>query len=203
MIISIEGPDGSGKSSVAKMLATGFGHAVVMRDPGTTTFGEEVRKILLNPDIKMTPMQLLLTFTATHDALMTHAEEWEKAHPKGLVILDRCFISNLAYRHADGGLFKDALHIGRVSGAWKLAPENIFFLSVNEQERKRRLAAAGDRGKDRFESKPPDFWVRLKEGYKMAGEEWGFTTIDGFGTPHEVASRIYNKLSERDVEKVW
>jgi dTMP kinase len=203
MIIALEGMDYTGKTTVAKMLATGFHKAVVMRDPGTTPFGEKLREILLDPGIKMTPRQLMLVFIATHDALMDHAHEWEQANPDGLVILDRCFISNLAYRHADGDLFTDALHIGRVSGSFQLPPESIFYLYVNENERNRRRDAAGDRGKDRFESKPPEFWKRLAEGYKKAGEEYGYTTIDGFGTPHEVASRIYNKLDGTKILKVW
>jgi dTMP kinase len=203
MIIAIEGPDYSGKTECAKQLTCGFASSIIMRDPGCTLFGEKMREILLDPAISLTPIQQTLVFIATHDALMDAAVDWELEHPDGLVILDRCFISTLAYQSAGGVPFHDLLHIGRVSGAWRLDPSQIFYISVPEAERIRRRDAAGNRGKDRFESKPPEYWKKVAEGYRMARDEWGYTEIDGMGTPHEVACRIYERLDGSKILKVW
>lgn len=104
--IVLEGVDLSGKSTMAQLLcswATGMGHdAILVRNPGATPLGAEIRRIVKSPTIPLDPISEALLFAADNAAFCDqilrpnlNAGKW--------VISDRNnFISSLAYQLADG-----------------------------------------------------------------------------------------------------
>jgi thymidylate kinase len=91
MKLCIEGPDGSGKTTIARMLAEQLG-VPYARCPGSTTLGEHVRPILKDSRQMNERVRCMLFATVDYDA---HAEY------EGLdVVLDRCGISGVVYRKA-------------------------------------------------------------------------------------------------------
>ena len=104
--ISLEGVDGSGKSTQASMLAEALrerGHEVIhVREPGGTPLGEDVRDIVLGPDA-MSPWAEAFLFAAARAQLV--ADVIEPAIATGTwVVADRFVDSSLAYQGAARGL---------------------------------------------------------------------------------------------------
>ncbi|MEX2133454.1 MAG: dTMP kinase, partial [Acidimicrobiia bacterium] len=103
--IAIEGGDGSGKSTVAmavdeRLKALGY-ETVMVREPGSTALGEEIRKLLLDGD-HMAPWAEALLFAAQRAQLASEviapaldAGKW--------VISDRTYFSSVAYQGAGRG----------------------------------------------------------------------------------------------------
>ena len=57
MFISLEGIDGSGKTTQAKLLARALGDEVLLvREPGGTETGERIRQILKDPGLELDPL---------------------------------------------------------------------------------------------------------------------------------------------------
>src|SRR5580698_3021957 len=108
LFITFEGPDGSGKSTQARMLAERLrreGHDVLESvEPGGTPIGREIRRILLDPaNRELTPTaELLLMFAARAQ----NVEQWIlPALAEGkIVISDRFTDSSIAYQGAGRGL---------------------------------------------------------------------------------------------------
>src|SRR6202451_462523 len=111
LFITLEGPDGSGKSTQARMLAARLrseGRKVLESvEPGGTPIGQQIRRILLDPANKeLAPTaELLLMFAARAQ----NVEQWilpalQQAH---IVISDRFTDSSIAYQGAGRGLGRD------------------------------------------------------------------------------------------------
>ena len=71
MFISLEGIDGSGKTTQAKLLAKALGDEVVLvREPGGTETGERIRELLKDPALQLDPLAELLLFCAARAELV-------------------------------------------------------------------------------------------------------------------------------------
>ena len=79
MFISLEGIDGSGKTSQAKLLASALGGEVVLlREPGGTKTGERIRELLKDPGLELDPLAELLLFCAARTS--SRASSAGRAH---------------------------------------------------------------------------------------------------------------------------
>src|SRR6202008_3069546 len=71
MFISLEGIDGSGKTTQAKLLAAALGENVgLVREPGGPPAGERIRQILKDPELDLDPSSELLLFCAARAELV-------------------------------------------------------------------------------------------------------------------------------------
>lgn len=97
MFITIEGPDGVGKTTVLQGLKQIYPDALYIREPGTTEAGEHIRNILLTISQKLELPSELLLFTASFSE--TSAKVIRPALDKAkLVIADRWYFSTEAYQ---------------------------------------------------------------------------------------------------------
>ncbi|RJP21993.1 MAG: dTMP kinase [Candidatus Abyssobacteria bacterium SURF_5] len=172
--ITIEGVEGSGKTTQAALLADylrrqGIG-LVETREPGGTEVGEQVRQILLSPlSAGLAPMAELLLFLAARAQLVK--EVIVPALQSGKwVICDRFFDATLAYqghgRGIDGKIIRK-LNEHATSG---LKPDVTFLLDLDIEVGIRRAVSAkreftGSRGGDRLEQEDKEFHRRVREGY--------------------------------------
>ena len=104
MFISLEGIDGSGKTTQARLLARALGENVVlMREPGGTETGERIRELLKDPMLELDPMAELLLFCAARAELV--AQVIAPARDRGrAVVCDRFSDSSVAYQGVARGL---------------------------------------------------------------------------------------------------
>jgi dTMP kinase len=171
--ITLEGPDGSGKSTQAALLAErlqqlGF-QVVLTREPGGTAVGHKLREILLDPDNQLTVMTEILLMAADR---AQHVEEVIKPALENnmIVVCDRYVDSSLAYQGF--GLLGDprqvkAINEVAIGGVW---PTLTVFLDVQpEVGLKRHLLYSSNRtkdsGLDRIEQRNLSFHQRVREGY--------------------------------------
>src|SRR5215216_7433561 len=100
MLISLEGIDGSGKTTQAKLLAAELGEdTVLVREPGGTTASEAIRNLLKNPEIPLDWMSEVMLFCAARAQLT--AEVIRPALEQGRdVVYDRFSDSTIAYQGA-------------------------------------------------------------------------------------------------------
>src|SRR3970040_3200452 len=102
LFVTLEGPEGGGKSTQAGQLAEhlrGLGHDVLMtREPGGTAIGDQIRRVIT--DLGNTPMHPrteILLFSAS-PAPLCHEVIWPHLQAGGVVVSDRFFDSTFAYQ---------------------------------------------------------------------------------------------------------
>lgn len=189
--LTLEGIEGSGKSTQARRLAAAWGPAVVLsREPGGTALGRAIRGLLLDPvHREMAPAAELLLFFA--DRAQHVAEVIRPALADGRVVIsDRYTDSSLAYQGYGRGVRLDliyAMHEAATGGLW---PDLTLLLDVPVEESLQRLAARG--GHDRMEAEVREFHERVWRGYlelaARAPQRWA--VVDGRGSEDEVAARV-------------
>jgi dTMP kinase len=151
---------------------------VVLRDPGTTALGEDLRKILLDPDRKAEPSTIFFGFCAARSELL--AEIRRRLLQGYTVIADRLWPSTLAYQGYGSGIPIDLiLEASRyLMETYIPLDQHIHYVFLDASPALRESRLVGERGKDRFESTPADFRRRVDTGYAKA------RTIAGNLTAH-------------------
>ena len=179
MFITIEGPDGAGKSSQATLLAERvreLGKSVVLtREPGGTRVGEGVRNVLLDLEGE--------GHTAVSDALLYNAarhhsviEVIRPAMERGdIVISDRYADSTLAYQGYGGGAPLAELGAIQRLTTGGLMPDRTVLIDVSVEAGLSRRHSGPTEGLNRFETSSlhgTDFHQRVRDGYlQMAADD--------------------------------
>ena len=143
LLISIEGIDGSGKSSLARALTKKYAeqgyHTVLTKEPGGTDLGKKIRKILLEKQEAVHPKAEFLLFAADraqHSSQIILPSLKEGA----LVISDRMADSSLVYQGYGRGLDVATIHLINTWAMNERAPDIIFYLKLSSDEAYRRIA---------------------------------------------------------------
>ena len=195
MFIVLEGPEGSGKSTQAKLLAESLresGRRVVStREPGGTRLGERLRSILLDPDVdSVSPLAEALLYTA---ARAEHVERLIRPALAGgqTVVCDRFFDSTLAYQGSGRGLDLDQLRQVQLFATGGLEPDLRILLDVPvEMGLARRFADADS--VNRLDRESLAFHQRVRDFYSSEAshrpDKW--TVIDASEPVFDVSGRV-------------
>ncbi len=169
LFLSLDGLDGTGKSTQCRMLAEWLrsqGQTVVTcADPGGTAVGDELRQLLLHKRQQMTAACEMFLFMASRAQLV--AEVICPALEAGqVVICDRFLLANVVYQGYAGGLDPDEIwQVGRLSTGG-LEPDLTLLLDLSpEQARARRSGPA-----DRIEGRGPVYHARVRQGFLAEAE---------------------------------
>lgn len=205
--ITFEGGDGSGKTTQVGLLAASLrarGRDIVETvEPGGTSIGAQVRRILLDPanhNLSATA-EMLLYFAARAqnvDECILPALE------RGAVVLcDRFTDSTLAYQGAGRNLGEDVvLALDRIA-CRGLTPDVTVLLDIGvetalERARARNLASAGP-GESRMDDEAADFHRQVRESYLRLASRHPerFVIVDARGSVSEVAKAVISAVEAR------
>lgn len=198
LFITVEGIDGCGKSTQARLIAAALeaaGHDVLrLREPGGVKISEQIRAILLDPaNAEMGDVCELLLYEAARAQLVHQVIRPALAAGK-TVVCDRFYDSTTAYQ-----AFADGLDRGMVSQANELAVDGcrpdltlVFDLPVEDALRRRSDRAA----EDRLELKGLEFQARVAAGFRAvaADEPDRVKLVDAGGSIAEVFSSVVDEL---------
>lgn len=199
MFISIEGPDGCGKSTIVPLVSAwlqeqGFSVRTTF-EPGATELGRRLRELLLQDAAPMTPMTEALLMAA--DRAQHVAEVVRPALAQGdIVITDRYIDSSLVYQGYAGGVPVDVVRRINEAAADGLYPDITFLLDVPpDVARQRRQLSKGDR----FERRGAQFQQKVYDGFVRLArlEPQRIVVVANVEPAQEVAVRIGRIIVER------
>lgn len=199
MFITLEGADGAGKSTQARLLAdriASSGRAVLRtREPGGAPGAEALRSLLLSGSIAWSvPGEVHLHFAARAEHL---ARTVIPALAAGMaVVCDRFADSTMAYQGY--GLGADRALIAGLTRLLPVQPSLTVLLTVSAQTGAARMASRPG-GADRYEALDAAFQARVSAGYaELARSEPGrFVVVSGEGRVDEVEERVWAVVQGR------
>ena len=193
MLITLEGIDGSGKSTQAEWLHAALGpNALLVREPGGTEAAERIRELLADPSLELEPLAELLLFCAARADLVRRVirPAIEAGHD---VVCDRFADSTIAYQGVARGLGGELAQRVSDTATEGLRPAITLLLRTDPEEGLRR--AEGD---DRFEREGLDLQVKVAAAYEEIAEREPdrVIPIDASGTVEEVHARVMAAVEE-------
>lgn len=198
MFISLEGVDGSGKSTQARLLAEALGEeTLLIREPGGTDAAERIRGLLADGSVPLEPLAELLLFLAARADLTERVivPALEAGHD---IVADRFSDSSVAYQGAARGL-----GVGEVISLCDTATDGIWpdltLLLVVAPE----IGLGRADGDDRFEAEGLDLQRAVAEAYDeiavIASDR--VVKIDATGTVDDVHARVLAAVRNRSGEE--
>lgn len=178
--LTLEGPDGSGKSTVAERLLKELsdqGYEVVLtREPGGTEIGEDIREILLsNRNSEMCSRTEALLYAASRAQHVS--EKIRPAIEAGkIVISDRFVYSSLAYQGIARGLGVDEVMGINEFAMDKMYPDRVIFFDISPEITLKRKTIG--RELDRLEMEGLNFHNLVYNGYKEAIAKYPHNVIE-------------------------
>jgi dTMP kinase len=201
MFITLEGPEGSGKTSQLPKLAEyirqrGF-DILTTREPGGTSISEQIRTVLHNLENKeMNPRTEILLFQASRAQLV---EQVIRPHldKGGVVLSDRYADSTLAYQGFGHQIDIEPLRVLVTFATGGLKPDLTILLDIDVETGLRRKELKGEW--NRLDAYDLDFHQRVRRGYfnlvQAEPERW--VVIDASQSPTKVQDDMRRVVAER------
>jgi dTMP kinase len=197
VFVTLEGVDGAGKSTQARMLAEALGpETVLLREPGGTVAGERLRELLKDASVELTPRAELMLFCAARAELVDQVISPSLAAGRD-VVCDRFVDSTAAYQGGARGIDPGLVATLNAAAVRGCMPDRTILLRLDtetavERARERcespisdRFEAEGDRFQDRIAAE----FVRI-----AAAEPERFVVVDAAGSVDEVHARVLEAL---------
>lgn len=200
LFMTIEGPEGAGKSTQAKLLIQRLEPLVPLihtREPGGTSIGERIRSVLLDEGRReMAAQTEMLLFAAARAQLVR--ELIEPALRAGQLVLSERYVdASLAYQGYARGLGIDVVRQVNAVATGGLMPDLTFLLDIEPAVGLARARqAVGKDGRpghgDRLEQEDLTFHTKVREGFRLLAREepTRFRVVDGSQDPRLVHDEI-------------
>lgn len=194
--VVLEGPEGSGKSTLiralgARLTTAGVRHSL-WREPGGTPVAEAARRVVLDPALDIgSAAELFLMLTARADLV---TKEIRPRLAAGEVVLaDRFELSTMAYQIAGRGLDPAAVRSANALATGGLTADITLVLDVDVAVGAERQRAAG-KSPDRMEHEDRAFHERVTAAYRAATGR-GIVHLDASAAPAAVADAAWRALA--------
>lgn len=194
-LITIEGLDGAGKSTLAAALAAEL-PLTLLREPGGVALSERIRDLVKDPGLRCDPRAEALLYAAARAQLV--AERLEPLLASGAsVLLDRFVDSSLAYQGAARGLGVEAVAALNAFATAGMTPHRTLLLRLDPAIGRARLADRGERP-DRLELQDEAFFAAVQAGYAAlaAREPARFRVLDASAPADEVLTAARTALAD-------
>lgn len=167
LFLTLEGPDGSGKSTQARLLADHLRakgeNALLTREPGGTPIGDQLRKVLMDLGNKgMTPAAEFLLFSASRAQIVGQVIR-PHLEAGGVVVCDRFADSSLAYQGYGHRLPLATVRAVNSLATGDLLPDLTFLLDIPVEVGLKRRREQG--AWNRLDDYDLEFHRRVRDGY--------------------------------------
>ena len=203
MFITIEGPEGSGKSSVTKKVAERLekeGYDIVFtREPGGTDISEQIRNIILDKsNTKMDPMTESMLYAASRRQHLVE-KVWPLSNEGKIVISDRYLDSSLAYQGGARGLGIDnilQLNNFATEGSF---PDLTLLFDIDPRIGLKRIAANANREVNRLDLEKIEFHDSVRKTFLSLANRFKdrYVIIDASKPFDEVVEDTYIAIKNR------
>jgi dTMP kinase len=182
-LITIEGIDGAGKSTLAAGLLAARPQLTLLREPGGVALAEQIRALVKDPSLTVDPRAEALLYAAAR-AQLVHEKLLPLLEAGRDVLLDRFVDSSLAYQGAGRGLgVAEVAELNRFATAG-VEPVLTLYIRVDPA-----LGATRRDGTDRLEQAGSEFFAAVAAAYDaLAAVHPRIVTLDGALEPAAVLS---------------
>lgn len=203
MFVTIEGPEGSGKSSVTKevvkLLEQEGEQVVLTREPGGTPIAEQIREVILNKEnTKMDPVTEALLYAA---ARRQHLVEkvWPLSKEGKIIISDRFLDSSLAYQGGARGLGIDYILEMNQFATEGYYPDLTLLFDLDPRIGLARIAANKGREVNRLDLEKIDFHDSVRQTFLSLAKRFPerFVVLDASKPFDEVVQDAYLAIKNR------
>lgn len=203
MFITIEGPEGSGKSSVMKVVAERLekeGYDIVFtREPGGTPISEQIREVILNrANTKMDKVTEALLYAASRRQHLVE-KVWPLTKEGKIVISDRFLDSSLAYQGGARGLgIQKVLDINSFATEGYF-PDLTLLFDLDPEIGLARIAANKGREVNRLDLEKIEFHHEVRANFLKIADMFKerFVVLDASKSFDNVVEQAYNAIKAR------
>lgn len=200
IFITIEGPEGAGKTTVLKLIGESLKNlgldVVLTREPGGIPIAEQIREVILNKE--NTAMdgrtEALLYAAARRQHLI---EKVVPALNAGKIVLcDRFIDSSLAYQGYARGLGIDEVYSINQFAIEGIMPQLTIYFDIEPAEGLKRIKKSGIREVNRLDLEELQFHEKVRDGYKKAieREKSRFFVVDASLPIEQVSEAVKEKI---------
>ncbi len=199
-LITIEGLDGAGKTTLATGLEAALAQSGVrvrlLREPGGVEASEAVRRLVKDPSLRIGDRTEALLYAAARAQLVEQALAPALAAGEWL-LLDRFVDSSLAYQGAGRGLGIEAVRELNLFATGGLTPDRTLLLTLDPASAQARADARGE-APDRLEQEGVEFFARIGEAYLRlaAAEPERIRVLDASLEPGAVVAQALAELAD-------
>ncbi|MGL4562544.1 MAG: dTMP kinase [Brevinema sp.] len=200
LLITFEGVECSGKSLQSRLLLDYCKKnnipSILVREPGGTPTGEQLRNILLTQECTGLTEFFILSASRAH-----LTETIIKPHLENgfVVISDRYFHSSLVYQGFGRKLDLDQLKTISKTATLNIEPNETFVLNISQELAESRLSQKHqENGLDRIEKESLDFHNTIRESYLKIAEDYSYMSlIDASQSIENIHSNIIHYLKNK------
>ncbi len=210
VFVTLEGTDGSGKSTQIKRLRewleqAGIAHTTT-HEPGGTALGERIRQCFLDVPMDAVDgkLEAMLVFAARRHHLRQVIQPAVAAGH--LVLCDRFTDSTFAYQGFGRGVVLDELMSLDRWATGNARPDLTLLFDIGPEDAAARTQRAGaERSNNRLDREHGEFYRRVRDGYRHLVEEdpERFRVIDASGSVDETSEVAITVLSDWLIEREW
>ena len=203
MFITLEGPEGSGKTTAVKAAVTKLqelGYQVVQtREPGGTPIAEQIRNVILDKaNTKMDPRTEALLYAASRRQHLVE-KVWPAIKEGKIVICDRYLDSSLAYQGGARGLGVDNILNVNLFATENTYPDLTLLFDIKPELGLERIARNSDREVNRLDLEKIEFHNKVRQTFLDLSKKYPdrYVVIDASKSIEEVQKATMDAILAR------
>lgn len=203
MFITLEGPEGSGKTTAVEYAVKALeekGYQIVRtREPGGTPIAEQIRNVILDKaNTNMDPRTEALLYAASRRQHLVE-KVWPALKEGKIVICDRYLDSSLAYQGGARGLGIENILNVNLFATENTFPDLTLLFDITPEEGLKRISANANREVNRLDLEKLDFHHKVRNTFLELAKRYPerFVIIDASKSREEVARATLDAIMSR------